>query len=208
MQGLKNRWAQLALLSIANLFAGSLYSWSILSAALAQKLSVGGEAVSAADLGWIFGLASAVNPIAMIAGGWVNDRLGPKLSLCAGGLMIGMGLVLASAAESTAMLALAYGVCFGLGVGLSYVSTIGTSMRLFADRKGLAGGIVTMAYGLSSMMIPPLAAALISGYGVSTAMSTLGFICGGVIVSCGLLAINPDGGRERGLPSAGGRESE
>ncbi len=208
MNILKTRWAQLALFGLSNLFAGSLYSWSILSAALAVKLSEGGEAVSAADLGWIFGVASAVNPIAMIAGGWVNDRLGPRLSLCAGGLMIGAGLMLSSLAASPGMLALSYGVCFGLGVGLSYVSTIGASMKLFPDRRGLAGGIVTMAYGLSSMMIPPIAAGLIAKFGISGAMSTLGALCGGVIICCGLLSKKPEEGEAKPLDDARKKEAK
>lgn len=208
MNILKTRWAQLALFGLSNLFAGSLYSWSILSAALAVKLSEGGEAVSAADLGWIFGVASAVNPIAMIAGGWVNDRLGPRLSLCAGGLMIGAGLMLSSLAASPGMLALSYGVCFGLGVGLSYVSTIGASMKLFPDRRGLAGGIVTMAYGLSSMMIPPIAAGLIAKLGISGAMSTLGALCGGVIICCGLLSKKPEEGEAKPLDDARKKEAK
>lgn len=193
MNFLANPWAQLALLSLANLFAGSLYSWSIFAPALAERLG----AASATDLGWIFGIASAVNPVAMILGGWVNDRFGPRLTLSAGGLMIGAGMAASGAVPSVTALALAYGVLFGFGVGLAYVSTVGTAMRLFPGRRGLAGGIVTMAYGLSSMMIPPVATALLAGAGISFCLLALGVCSGGVILLCGLLSRKP-GARDAG----------
>ena len=146
-----NNWLLLAVFFIANLFAGSLYSWSVFSAPLAVKLSgLTGEALTSADLAFVFSVAAAVNPVAMISGGWVNDRFGPRGVLTAGGLLIGAGLMLSSMAASIEMLVVSYGLCFGFGVGLTYVSTLGTAMRLFPDRKGLAGGLVTMAYGLSS----------------------------------------------------------
>lgn len=84
---ISRRTLLLAVFCLANLFAGSLYSWSVFSDPLAQKLSV-----SAADLAFIFSVAAGINPFAMISGGWFNDRFGPKYVLTVGGLMIGRDL--------------------------------------------------------------------------------------------------------------------
>lgn len=110
---ISRRTLLLAVFCLANLFAGSLYSWSVFSEPLAQKLSA-----SAADLAFIFSVAAGINPFAMISGGWFNDRFGPKYVLTVGGLMIGAGLALASCAESLLMLSVVYGLCFGFGVAL------------------------------------------------------------------------------------------
>lgn len=149
----KSRWIYLAVFCIVNLFAGSLYAWSVFSGPLAARLSsVTGTTVTAADLGMIFSIATAVNPFAMVAGGWVNDRFGPRAVITVGGLMIGSGLVLASMAQSILILTIVYGVVFGLGVGLTYTSTIGSSIKFFPDRRGLAGGIASMCYGMGSII--------------------------------------------------------
>lgn len=180
---ISRRTLLLAVFCLANLFAGSLYSWSVFSDPLAQKLSV-----SAADLAFIFSVAAGINPFAMISGGWFNDRFGPKYVLTVGGLMIGAGLVLASCAESLLMLSVVYGLCFGFGVGLTYVSTLGTAMKLFPDRKGLAGGLVTMSYGLSSMCVPIAASNLIEHFGITFALLIFGLVCGSVIAAAGILS--------------------
>lgn len=180
---ISRRTLLLAVFCLANLFAGSLYSWSVFSEPLAQKLST-----SAADLAFIFSVAAGINPFAMISGGWFNDRFGPKYVLTVGGLMIGAGLVLASCAESLLMLSVVYGLCFGFGVGLTYVSTLGTAMKLFPDRKGLAGGLVTMSYGLSSMCVPIAASNLIEHFGITFALLIFGLVCGSVIAATGILS--------------------
>lgn len=191
----KSRWLYLTVFCTVNLFAGSFYAWSVFSGPLAARLSaLTGTAVTAADLGLIFSLASAVNPFAMVAGGWVNDRFGPRAVITAGGIMIGGGLILSSLVESVLALTLVYGIVFGLGVGLTYTSTIGSSIKYFPDRRGLAGGISSMSYGLSSIILPPVASALILALGIEQTLLILGSVTGCVIVAGGLLSRRcPDG---------------
>ena len=185
----KSRWIYLAVFCIVNLFAGSLYAWSVFSGPLAARLSsVTGTTVTAADLGMIFSIATAVNPFAMVAGGWVNDRFGPRAVITVGGLMIGSGLVLASMAQSILILTIVYGVVFGLGVGLTYTSTIGSSIKFFPDRRGLAGGIASMCYGMGSIILPPVASAFIIAFGIEQTLLILGTVIGCVIVAGGLMS--------------------
>lgn len=185
----KSRWLYLCIFCVVNLFAGSLYAWSVFSGPLAAKLSeLSGHPVTAAQLGVIFSIASAVNPLAMISGGWFNDRFGARALIPAGGLMIGGGLLLSSFASSVTELIVFYGVIFGLGVGLTYTATIGSSIKYFPDRRGLAGGVASMSYGFSSIVLPPVASAMIAACGIEQTLFVLGCACGAVIVLGGLLS--------------------
>lgn len=173
------RWLYLAIFCLVNLCAGSLYAWSVFSGPLAERLTeLSRSPVSTTDLGLIFSVASAVNPFAMIAGGWVNDRFGPRMVIPVGGLMIGGGLCLSAVVESYAALVVVYGILFGLGVGLTYTSTIGSAIKFFPDRRGLAGGIACMSYGLSSMVLPPVASAMIVSFGIERTLLLLGLVTG------------------------------
>ena len=78
---------------------------------------------------------------------------------------------------------LAYGVIYGLGLELTYGAGISTAMRFFPDKRGLVGGIATAAYGLSSVVLPPVAHMLISQYGVDNTFLILGAFFGIVIVA-------------------------
>ena len=188
----KRRWFYLVLFCLINLFAGSYYAWSVLAPAIAQRLTLlSGTVVTASDLALVFSLASAVNPFAMIAGGWFNDRYGPRFVIVTGGLMIGTGLIAAAFVTSVAALTVVYGVIFGLGVGLTYVSTISNAIKFFPDHRGLAGGLATMAYGLSSMIVPPVAGWLIADAGISVCLQALGGAGAAVLVFAGLLTRKP-----------------
>lgn len=189
MQTNTKRWFYLGVFCIVNLFAGSYYAWSVFAGPLSERLTqLTGAVVSAADLGVVFATASAVNPLAMVLGGWVNDRYGPRAIVAVGGLMIGSGLVLSSVVESVWGLVLVYGIVFGFGVGVTYTSTIGSALKYFPDRRGLAGGIATMSYGLCSIVLPPVAGALISEYGIVHALQVIGTTVGVIIATGGLLS--------------------
>ncbi len=185
----KKRWLYLAVFCLINLFAGSLYAWSVLSSPLAAQLTASsGVRIKPSDLVLIFSVASAVNPLGMIAGGWINDRFGPRPVIVLGGLMIGFGLFLSASAVSISELMLLYGVIFGLGVGLTYTSTVSTSIKFFPDKRGLAGGLVSMSFGFSSIFLPPLIGYWITGHGIASAMHLLGLLTGTVIVIGGAVS--------------------
>ena len=88
----KKRWLILFIICVINLCAGSIYAWSVLSAAAAVSLSEStGTVITASDLAIAFGVANSVGPIPMILGGAFNDKYGPRLVIMTGGLLIGLG---------------------------------------------------------------------------------------------------------------------
>lgn len=173
----KKRWLILAASCLINLCIGSLYAWSVFAGPLAERINVlTGSSLTAANLAIIFTVANAVGPITMISGGTINDKLGPKWVIFAGGLLFGLGLLACGFAGSVSFLIVAYGLGCGLGMGMVYGCTISNSVKLFPDKRGLIGGIATATYGLSSVLIPPVANALIGKTGVSSTMKILGAV--------------------------------
>ena len=184
----KKRWAIRIASCLINLCIGSLYAWSVFSAPMAEYLNgINGTALTSADLAIVFTVANSVGPITLISGGYINDRLGPKWVIFAGGLLFGAGMILSGMASGIPMLIVGYGLGCGLAMGLVYGCTISNSVKFFPDKRGLIGGIATASYGISSVLIPPVANALISGTGVLNAFRILGIafiviICGGAFL--------------------------
>ena len=185
---MEKRWLLLAAACLINLCAGSIYAWSVFAPPLAERLSlITGTAVTAGSLAAAFSLANGIAPIPMILGGWINDRFGPRAIIPAGGIVMGIGFYLAARAATPLELILGYGLGFGLGLGFVYGSSVNTTLKFFPDHRGLAGGIATAVYGLSSVLIPPIAHALIETEGIEAALLTLGGVLAVVIVAGGLL---------------------
>lgn len=178
----KKRWLILAASCLINLCIGSLYAWSVFAGPLAERINIlTGSTLTAANLAIVFTVANAVGPITMISGGTINDKLGPKWVIFAGGLLFGLGLLLCGFAGSVTFLIIAYGLGCGLGMGMVYGCTISNSVKFFPDKRGLIGGIATATYGLSSVLVPPVANALIGKTGVSTTLKILGAVFTAVI---------------------------
>jgi OFA family oxalate/formate antiporter-like MFS transporter len=180
----KKRWLILAASCFINLCIGSLYAWSVFSMPIAEYLNkANGTTLTAADLAVVFTLANSVGPITLISGGFINDKLGPKWVIFAGGILFGTGMFLSGMANKVSTLIIGYGLGCGLGMGLVYGCTISNSVKFFPDKRGLAGGIATASYGISSVLIPPIANSLIHSTGILSAFKILGVVF--IIIICG-----------------------
>lgn len=173
----KKRWVILAISCLINICIGSLYAWSVFAPPLAEHInSIKGTNLNPGNLAIVFTIANLVGPITMISGGRINDTLGPKKVVFLGGLMFGGGMFLSGLAKSVGFLNFSYGILVGLGMGLVYGCTIGNSVKFFPDRRGLIGGITTATYGLSSVILPPIANALINSVGITNTFKILGLV--------------------------------
>lgn len=169
----KYRWAILVASCLVNLCIGSLYAWSVFAAPMSERLS----ALSGADVGSlaiVFTVANAVGPVTMISGGAVNDRIGPRLVILAGGILFGAGMIVSGFATNVPMLTVAYGLGCGLGMGMVYGATVSNAVKFFPDKNGLVGGIATASYGFSSVIVPMIANALIARFDVAAAFKIIG----------------------------------
>ena len=158
-----------------NLCIGSIYAWSVFAGPMEARLNTvfaAGLAVGA--LAIVFTLANAVGPLVMIPGGWINDKIGPRWIVMIGGLLFGGGYILSGSATSLPMLILTYSFMSGFGLALVYGCNINNCVKLFPDKRGLIGGLTTASYGLSSVIVPPIANMLIQSIGVANAFRTFG----------------------------------
>jgi MFS family permease len=112
----------------------------------------------------------------MITGGFINDRLGPRLVILIGGILFGGGMFLSGFANSPGMLIISYGLGVGLGVGMVYGCTVSNMVKFFPDHCGLAGGLGTASYGISSVLIPPVANFLNTIFGITLTFKILGIV--------------------------------
>ncbi|MBM6705323.1 MFS transporter, partial [Sutterella massiliensis] len=117
-----------------------------------------------------------LTPFMMLAGGFVNDRFGPKWVIGAGGAVLGAGYLLTAVAGSTFELYCTYGIFIGIGTGLVNGCTINTAVKYFPEHRGAAGGIVTASLGIGAAVLPFAAQSLISAWGVDAALRSFGLV--------------------------------
>lgn len=188
----QRRWLVLIASCLINLCIGSLYAWSVFASPMAEKLNTlsGSNNFTSASLAIVFTVANSVGPITMISGGYINDKLGPKWVVFFGGLLFGGGMLASGFATGIPMLIITYGLGCGLGMGLAYGCTINNSVKFFPDKRGLIGGIATATYGLSSVLIPPVANALMNAVGLiltSTGAYTIAFFVASALSVVGII---------------------
>lgn len=162
----KKRWMILAASCLINLCIGSMYAWSSLSAPMARELD--------ANLSSVFSTANAVSFIAMIIGGLLGDKYGPRWVMVAGGALFGLGMFASGLAQSVTHLLITYGLGVGLGMSLVYGCTISNTIKFFPDKRGMAGGMTTASYGISSVIFAPLADWICSFVGARMTFMILG----------------------------------
>jgi OFA family oxalate/formate antiporter-like MFS transporter len=108
--------------------------------------------------------------LAVIFGGRIQDKLGPRVVATVGGIILGLGLMLArftgSFTNPTAALTwliATFSVLGGIGIGAAYVCPIATCVKWFPDKKGLITGLAVAGFGAGAFFFAPLAKGLISG---------------------------------------------
>ena len=140
----RSRGLTLLMSCLINLCIGSAYSWSVFAGPLAERLTaLGGAAYSASDLGIVFKVYNIPGPFCMTAGGWLNRRIEVRRLIQMGSVLFVAGLLLCSRATTLGGLVVGFGLLVGVGVGTVYGCTVNNSVKLFPDKRGLAGGLTT-----------------------------------------------------------------
>ncbi len=119
--------------------------------------------------------------------GWLFDRYGARIVVLLGGLLQGLGLVMASQAQSLPAFLAIYGTAVGLAVGAIYVPLTAATASWFVRHRSLAVSLVSAGLALGTTLVAPLARWLIVTHDWRFAMLTLGLIAWAVIVPAALL---------------------
>ena len=165
----RGRWILLALGITSLLCLGTVYSWSIFRKPLELELGINATQsllpYTASLLGYSFSMTVA---------GFYIPRLGTRTVAVIGGLMVGLGYILASFATHIGTITLTYGVIAGTGVGTAYGVPMVVMARWFPERKGFAVGLTIIGFGLSPLITAPLASSLIAAFDVRLTLRILG----------------------------------
>jgi len=127
--------------------------------------------------------------LGVAAFGWgaLTDRIGPRIVVLTGALLLGLGLVLASRATSLLEFQLVYGVLVGVAAGSFFAPMIATVTGWFETHRSLAVSLVSAGMGVAPMTVSPFARWLISTYDWRTAQLTIGIVAWLLLVPAALL---------------------
>ncbi len=171
----KGRWALVLIGMAINLCLGTIYSWSVFVGPLTDYFKgTLGQSVSANEVLMPFSVFLAFFAIAMPFTGKYIETLGPRKVTMIGGVLTGLGWLLASTVTSVWMLYLVYGVIGGIGVGIAYGVPVAVAARWFPDRRGTAVGLALLGFGFSAFVTANIAGYLISANGVMTTFRIFG----------------------------------
>ena len=183
-----------------NLALGVLYTWSVLSKSIPKDWGW-----SETDKSLPFSIACLIFCLVMVPAGRMQDRIGPRIVATLGGILVGVGMILASFTTSPIGCILGFGVLAGAGIGCGYASATPPAVKWFPARKtGLIAGLVVSGFGLASVYTAPLANHLTRPpHDLRTAMLVLGIGFLVVVVALAqLLKAPPKGYVPAGAPSA------
>ncbi|KVG30975.1 MFS transporter [Burkholderia diffusa] len=171
---------------------GSAYTFSAFVESLQRDF-----AASRGQISLVFSLAGFLYFGFGIVSGPLADRFGSRRLAVAGMLLTAAGLAAAGAAHTLLQVYVAYGLGVGLGVGCAYVPAVGAVQRWFVRRRGFASGLAVAGIGVGTLVMPPLASALIAHVGWRGAYVTLAAIA--VVVGAGMSLLIENDPRGRGL---------
>ena len=118
-----------------------------------------------AHVSLVFGLSAFLYFLLGAPAGMLADRFGPRRVSLAGACVLALGLAGASFAPTLEALYVTYSVGIGVGVGLTYVPSVGAVQPWFLRRRAFATGIAVAGIGAGNLVVPPLAAWWIELYG-------------------------------------------
>lgn len=188
--GSAGRWVQLiaGVLCMA-LIANLQYAWTLFVDPL--HLAHGW---SLTEIQWAFSIFIATETwLTPIAGAFV-DRLGPKvgprLAILIGGVMVAAGWVLNSIANDLWVL-YAGAAISGTGAGAIYATCVGNAVKWFPDRRGLAVGLTAAGFGAGAAVTVIPIRLLISSSGYGSAFFWFGVGQGVLLLVVALIMHGP-----------------
>lgn len=192
------RWKQLIVGIICMVLIANLqYGWTLFVNPINQA-----HGWSLASIQFAFSIFIALETWLTPIEGWIVDtlgvRLGPKLVVAFGGIMVALGWIVNSHAQSLHMLYLG-AVLGGTGGGAVYATCVGQAVKWFSDKRGLAVGLTAAGYGAGAALTVVPIRAVIAASGYQAAFFWFGLIQGGIVFLLAWLLRAPDPGELSGV---------
>lgn len=167
---LPNRWVLAITAFLMQLALGSVYAWSVFLKPVGAVYHV-----SRLQANLTFSIVLLALGVTAGFGGYLNNRFGPRVIATIGGILYGLGVILAAfAAPNIFILYLTFGIIGGIGIGLGYIVALAMLIKWFPDRRGFITGLAVAGFGAGALITSPVAAALITSVGLGSTFLYLG----------------------------------
>ena len=181
-----DRWVQMCACIIAMMAIANLqYAWTIFTTPLASNLHTTLATVQIAFAAFIF-CETWLVPFE----GYLVDRLGPRLIIGIGGLLVGAGWIGSGYSSTTTGLYIWYAIG-GIGAGAVYGGCTGNVLKWFPDHRGLCTGIVSGAYGIGTTVTVAPIEKMIKASGYQHAFIFWGIAQGIVVTIAAMFIVAP-----------------
>lgn len=179
---LHNRWFQLVpgVLSMASI-AILQYAWTLYSAPVAQHLGA-----SLVVIQYGFTLFVMLQTFVQPFSGWVLDRFGSRLMLIVAGILVGSSWFAMGRMPSVVVFYVLFGLA-GIGAAIIYSASTSIAVKWFPDRRGIAAGIITGAYGMGTIPFIPWINRLLEEGSMRSAFEVIGILQIVILVGSALL---------------------
>src|SRR5437660_6762650 len=158
------RWIQLGSALVAMIMIANLqYAWTKFVAPMQE-----GTHWRLSSIQTAFTLFIAFETWVTPVEGWLIDRLGPRIFLSIGGVLVGIGWTALAYVQTLMQLYVFYAIA-GIGAAFIYSGSIATALKWFPDKRGTVSGFITAGFGAGAALFIKLITDLIAASGYSTA---------------------------------------
>jgi MFS family permease len=152
----------------------------------------------AQDTGWsTTGISTAMTlafvalALGSIGWGYLSDRVGPRIVVLAGSLLLTTGLALASLATSLVAFQLLFGAVVGISAAAIFAPMMACVTGWFDTRRSLAVSLVSAGMGMAPMTMSPLAAWLVQSHDWRTSLQIIAALVAIIMVPVAMLVRRP-----------------
>lgn len=144
-----NRWLVVVGAILIQLALGAIYAWSVFTPKLTD--ASGDYHFTAGQTAWIFSAGLFFFALVMIWAGRKLATFGPQKLAISGGIILGLGYILAGFFGNSFIAQLIFiGIIGGSGIGLAYVVPIAVGVKWFPDKKGMLTGLAVAGFGFGA----------------------------------------------------------
>jgi OFA family oxalate/formate antiporter-like MFS transporter len=197
MSDTKRWWQLIAGIVTMVMIANLQYGWTLFVAPMSKAQ---GWAVT--DIQFAFAIFIALETWLTPVEGWIVDKIGPKngpkFVVAAGGILVALGWILNSQAQS--LTALYVGAALtGAGGGAVYATAVGGAVKWFPDRRGLAVGLTAAGFGAGAALTVIPIRSVIEASGYQAAFFWFGLVQGAIIFVLAWVLRQPEPNEMRGV---------
>ena len=190
---MKRRWLFVAVGAFSLLLMGFVYGWSILALPLSEQF-----AWSSAQLSVVWMTSMVMFCFGGLLGSQITRRTSPRVTILIAALLLASGYLVSSGVggDELNVLIVAYGVFVGGSTGMAHNATLSSVNRWFPDKVGTSSGMLTLGFGLGSLVVGTIAGQLIGAIGWQWSFRVIGLATAVVMLGASFCIRIPPPGQQ------------